>query len=77
MGKYILAIDQGTTGTTTCLVDRKGMIVEKFNKEFPQIFPQPGWVEHNLDDIWETVTTGIQKVLDRRMQLAKILLRSV
>jgi glycerol kinase len=62
--KYLLAIDQGTTGTTAVLVDTKSYkIVAKENKEFPQIFPAPGKVEHNLNDIWETVETTVGQAL--------------
>lgn len=62
--KYLLAIDQGTTGTTAVLVDTVNYkIVAKENKEFPQIFPSPGMVEHNLDDIWNTVRITVSEVL--------------
>jgi len=61
---YILSIDQGTTGTTACLINAETFqFVAKFNKEYPQIYPRPGWVEHNLDDIWETVGATISQVL--------------
>lgn len=63
MSDYILAIDQGTTGTTLALVDRQGQIVEKVNHEFPQHFPQEAWVEHDLEEIWATVLKGIEFVL--------------
>tara|TARA_B100000749_G_scaffold280887_1_gene279929 strand:- start:175459 stop:176949 length:1491 start_codon:yes stop_codon:yes gene_type:complete len=65
VGKFILAIDQGTTGTTVCLVNKKGQIVDKHNQEFPQIFPKPGWVEHNLDDIWNSVVEGIDSLMNK------------
>ncbi|OIQ18316.1 MAG: glycerol kinase [Bacteriovorax sp. MedPE-SWde] len=61
---YILSIDQGTTGTTAVLVDAKSLqIVGKVNEEYPQIYPHPGWVEHNLEDIWNTVKNTVTKVL--------------
>lgn len=61
---YILAIDQGTTGSTACLIHADTFdFVGKASKEYPQIYPTPGWVEHNLNDIWETVGFTIQKVL--------------
>ena len=44
MGKYIMALDQGTTSSRTILFDKKGNIVCQANKEFEQIFPKPGWV---------------------------------
>ncbi|HJQ19467.1 MAG TPA: glycerol kinase GlpK [Gemmatimonadaceae bacterium] len=52
--KYILALDQGTTSSRAIVFDRAGSIVSVAQKEFPQIFPQPGWVEHDPDDIWST-----------------------
>lgn len=64
--RAILAIDQGTTGTTAALIDSKTLeFLGKVNKEFPQIFPKPGWVEHNLEDIWSTVATTITEVLTK------------
>lgn len=63
--RYILAIDQGTTGTTVSLVDLRGLIVAKINKEFQQIFPQPGWVEHDADDIWKSVVSTIDLCLKK------------
>ncbi len=49
----ILAIDQGTTGTTCLVFDREGLIVGRAYSEFEQHFPRPGWVEHDADEIWE------------------------
>lgn len=65
MGKYILAIDQGTTGSTALIVSDKGEILCKKNEEFPQIFPKPGWVEHNLDDIWKSVESTVKQVIEK------------
>lgn len=61
--QYILSIDQGTTGTTVSLYDSQGVVCARADKDFEQIFPQPGWVEHRLQDIWETVLFGIKSVL--------------
>lgn len=62
--KYILSIDQGTTGTTAALVDLETLqITKKTNQEFEQIFPKPGQVEHNLNDIWATVETTVKQVV--------------
>jgi glycerol kinase len=62
--KYILSIDQGTTGTRACLVDANTFdLVGQASKEYPQIFPKPSWVEHNLFDIWDSVEFTIKKVL--------------
>jgi glycerol kinase len=49
----ILAIDQGTTGTTCLVFDEEGAIAGRAYSEFQQFFPQPGWVEHDADEIWE------------------------
>ncbi len=54
MQKYILALDQGTTSSRAIVFDHDGNIVSVAQKEFPQIFPKPGWVEHNPEDIWST-----------------------
>ena len=59
----LLAIDQGTTGNTAFLMDEKLTVLAKATREFPQIFPQPGWVEHNPDEIWNGVAAVIKDVL--------------
>jgi len=68
MGKYILAIDQGTTSSRAILFDHDGNIVETAQKEFEQFFPNPGWVEHDADEIWNSVTTCIAEVI-RKAQI--------
>lgn len=60
---YIIAIDQGTTGTTVSILNHGGGLAGKASEEFPQIFPQPGWVEHNPEDIWNSVLNTIRKAL--------------
>lgn len=52
--KYILALDQGTTSSRSMVFDQKGNIISTAQKEFRQIFPQPGWVEHDAEEIWST-----------------------
>src|SRR5215208_8177404 len=52
LGPVILAIDQGTTGTTCLVFDREGRIAGRAYSEFEQHFPRPGWVEHDANDIW-------------------------
>ena len=65
--KYIISIDQGTTGTTIAIVDSENYeLVYKTNNEFTQIYPEPGLVEHNLEEIWETIKVGI---LDAKQKL--------
>ena len=61
--KYILALDQGTTSSRAILFDRTGGIVAVAQKEFPQIFPKPGWVEHDPRDIWATQAGVTAEVL--------------
>ena len=51
--KYIMALDQGTTSSRCILFDHAGNICAVANKEFRQIFPKPGWVEHDANEIWE------------------------
>jgi glycerol kinase len=65
MAKYILAIDQGTTGTTALLFDADLNIHGKVNVEFPQHFPQPSWVEHDLEEIWSSVQSSVKQVLEQ------------
>ena len=52
--KYILALDQGTTSSRAIVFDRAGRVKAVAQKEFPQIFPKPGWVEHDAGAIWKT-----------------------
>ena len=52
--KYIMALDQGTTSSRCILFDRTGRICSAAQKEFTQIYPQPGWVEHDAQEIWDT-----------------------
>jgi len=54
MEKYVMALDQGTTSSRALIFDRKGAIVSMAQKEFKQIFPQPGWVEHDPNEIWSS-----------------------
>lgn len=63
LGKFILSIDQGTTSTRAILFDRAGDIVHSAQREFNQLFPKPGWVEHNASEIWGSVLSVIASVL--------------
>ncbi|WP_421760821.1 glycerol kinase GlpK [Devosia sp.] len=63
MSGYILAIDQGTTSSRAIIFDQAQKIVGRGQKEFPQHFPQDGWVEHNPDEIWESVLTSVTTAL--------------
>lgn len=61
--KYILAIDQGTTSTRAVLFDGDMQAVGTAQQEFPQYFPKAGWVEHDLDEIWDSVVATCRQVL--------------
>jgi len=73
MSKYLLAIDQGTTGSTVLLLDPAGQCVGRAYSEFRQIYPQPGWVEHDPDEIWKVTVKVIQQALtDAGIQAGEI-----
>lgn len=61
--KYVLAIDQGTTSSRAILFDKAGKIVNVTQKEFTQIFPKPGWVEHDAMEIWSSVQSVCAEAL--------------
>ena len=63
MPQYILALDQGTTSSRSILFDKSGTIIAVAQKEFTQIFPKPGWVEHDPKEIWETQLATAKEVL--------------
>lgn len=63
--KYILAIDQGTTGTTVNVIHVSGKSVARVNQEYKQLFPKPGWVEHRPDDIWKSVVSTLQSAFKK------------
>ncbi len=65
MGGYILAIDQGTTSSRCMIFDDKGQSVGSGNASFKQYYPQPGWVEHDPEDIFASVVTSMNQALDR------------
>ncbi|WP_020375468.1 glycerol kinase GlpK [Sulfobacillus thermosulfidooxidans] len=62
---YVLALDQGTTSSRAILFDQAGQVVAVGQKEFRQIYPQPGWVEHDPDDIWHSQWQAIQECLNK------------
>lgn len=61
--EYIMAIDEGTTSTRAILFNHAGQKIADSQREFPQYFPQPGWVEHNATEIWNAVSSTIANVL--------------
>jgi glycerol kinase len=65
MAKHLLAIDQGTTGSTALVVEvaPPGRTLGRCTTEFPQHFPQPGWVEHDTREIWASVETSVRQAL--------------
>jgi glycerol kinase len=71
--KYILALDQGTTSSRAVLFNRNGQPVATAQQEFTQYFPQPGWVEHDALEIWQSQKNVMQKVLQKaRVSAAQI-----
>jgi glycerol kinase len=64
MANYILSIDQGTTSSRSILFDKIGTVVATAQREFTQIFPVPGWVEHDANEIWATQLATIKEVLE-------------
>ena len=73
MEKYVLALDQGTTSSRAIAFDRKGSVVAVAQKEFTQIYPQPGWVEHDPMEIWSSQMEVITNVLAKNsLQLSQI-----
>ncbi len=65
MSQYVAAIDQGTTSTRCILFDRRGQVVSVAQKEHRQIYPQPGWVEHDPLEIWQRTQEVIHQALDQ------------
>lgn len=63
--RYLLAIDEGTTGTTAVIMDENLNRVAEAETDFPQHFPKPGWVEHDLNDIWHAVSKTIREVVSK------------
>lgn len=66
--KYVLSIDQGTTGTTVLVLDHGGSVVSRGYSEFTQHYPKPGWVEHDAEEIWDVT----RRVMDEALQGASI-----
>lgn len=64
MGKFVLAIDQGTTGTTVLVIDESITVRGRCTVDFPNHYPQPGWVEHDLEEIWTSIGGAVRGALD-------------
>ena len=69
MQRYLMAVDQGTTGSRAMIVSHAGRIVASQYAEFEQLYPQPGWVEHDPEVIWEK-TLGVMRVALKKAQAA-------
>lgn len=63
MSRHILAIDQGTTGSTALVMSTDGNTLGRANREFSQHFPRPGWVEHDAEEIWQSVVDSVADAL--------------
>jgi glycerol kinase len=63
MPRYLLSIDQGTTGSTVLVMSEDGIVRSRVTREFPQYFPAPGLVEHEPEEIWSSVTDALQEAL--------------
>jgi len=72
MGQHILALDLGTTGNRAILFNKRGEIVTSSYYEFTQHFPQPGWVEHDAEEIWETTKKALDDILRVSTDIAAI-----
>jgi len=64
-GKYLLAIDQGTSSSRTVIYDHRAQIAASAQKEFAQLYPHPGWVEHEPEAIWESVTAVTRSAMQK------------
>jgi glycerol kinase len=69
MARFILALDQGTTSSRAILFDKAGQVRGVEQQEFPQIYPQPAWVEHAPEDLW-TSQAGVATRLLRNQKVA-------
>ena len=63
-GGYVLSIDQGTTGTTALLVDTTGRVIWRSQVEITQIYPQPGWVEHDPNELFDSCMAAVDDLLE-------------
>src|SRR5882672_3716225 len=61
--RHVLALDQGTTGSTALVVDPDGRVLARGYAELPQYFPKPGWVEHDPEEIWSSVERSARAAL--------------
>ncbi len=64
-GKYVLALDQGTSSSKAFLFNREGKVVAQAGRDFRQIYPRPGWVEHDPEEIWSSQLEAAREVISR------------
>src|ERR1700737_4337719 len=64
--QYILSLDQGTTSSRAILFDHAGRIISIAQKEFRQIYPKPGWVEHDAEEIWSSQYGVLAEVMAKK-----------
>ena len=77
MVKYVMALDQGTTSSRCILFDRVGHVCSAAQKEFTQIYPKPGWVEHDPLEIWSSQLSVAVEAMGKIERSLRILRRSV
>ena len=65
MTRYIAAIDQGTTSTRCMIFDHAGQVVARAQEEHAQMYPQPGWVEHDPLEIWQRTQEVVRRALEQ------------
>ena len=70
--RYVLALDQGTTGSTALVVDPDGHVRDRGYAELPQHYPQPGWVEHDPAQIWATVVQALGQAVAAAVRQADV-----
>jgi glycerol kinase len=63
--RYVLAIDQSTSGTKALLFDEQGQMIDQTSKEHRQYYPQPGWVEHDVEEIYQNLLSNVRDLLER------------
>jgi glycerol kinase len=77
MSKYVAAIDQGTTSTRCIIFDHGGNIIAVDQKEHEQIYPKPGWVEHNALEIWERTQEVMKGAWRRRSVVSRRIIAAI
>ena len=71
-GKYVLSIDQGTTGTSVLIFDFEGELRSRAYSEFTQYYPRPGWVEHDVSEIWQVSISVIAEALEAGVRAGEL-----